>query len=125
MISYIINWPMFCIAFGAMLLLTFIMGLLGRHFYTQDVVIKKFSIMDLEMPATPLELVNLIKGLYKLPGDRSKKSIDSLKGQLYIDFLFMPFAYGSIFILCMLVSAKMDLAAGKYVFMILAWLQLA
>ncbi|MDB5199697.1 MAG: hypothetical protein JWO92_1660 [Chitinophagaceae bacterium] len=79
--------------------------------------------MDLEMPATPTELVNLIKGLYKLPEDTSKKAISALKGQLYIDFLFMPCAYGAIFLLCMLVSAKMQWPFGVNVFIILAWLQ--
>ncbi len=120
----IISWAMFCMAFGLMLLLTFIMSLQSLHFYTKDVVVKKFSIMDLEMPATSTELVNLIKGLYKLPEQKSKKAISALKGQLYIDFLFMPCAYGAIFLLCMLVSAKMQLSFGINIFMILAWLQL-
>ena len=55
---------LFCIAFGLMLFFSLIMGLQSRHFYTMDVVKKKFSIMDLELPATPTELVNLIKGLF-------------------------------------------------------------
>ena len=79
--------------------------------------------MDLELPATALELVNLIKGIYKLPPGRSKKTVSALKAQLYIDFLFMPCAYGAIFILCMLVSAKMELHAGRMVFITLAYLQ--
>ena len=123
MITFIVSWPMFCIAFGLMLLLSFIMGWQGLHFYTKDVVVKKFSIMDLEMPATPRELVNLIRGLYKLPRTNALKSIRSLRCQLYTDFLFMPCAYISIFIVCMLVSAKMELAAGTKVFVVLAWLQ--
>ena len=114
---------LFCITFGLMLLFTFIMKLMSLHFYTKDVVIKKFSIMDLEMPATAQELVNLIRGLYKLPAERSKKAVAALKGQLYIDFLFMPFAYGSVFLFCMLVSTKVQLFFGVNFFIIFAWLQ--
>ena len=114
---------LFCIAFGLMLLFTFIMKLQSNNFYTWDVVIKKFSIMDLEIPATPTELVNLIKGVYLLPEPGSKKTLGALKGQLFIDFLFMPFAYGSIYLLCMLVSAKMQSPFGITVFNIMAWLQ--
>lgn len=120
----IISWAMFCMAFGLMLLLTFIMSLQSLHFYTKDVVVKKFNIMDLELPATATELINLIRGLYKLPELQSKKAVNALKGQLYIDFLFMPCAYGTNFLLCMLVSAKMQLAFGINIFIILAWLQL-
>lgn len=121
---FIISWPLFCISFGFMLILSFFMGLQSKRFYTKDVVVKKFSIMDLEMPATARELVNLIKGLYKLPEDVSKRSIRALKGQLYLDFLFMPCAYGSIFIICMLVSGKMQMSFGMNVFSVLAWLQI-
>jgi hypothetical protein len=120
---FIQSWPLFCLAFGLMLLITLIMSAQSLYFYTQDVVEKKFNIMDLEMPATTIELENLIKGLYA-PGEKTKKALGALKGQLYIDFLFMPCAYGSIFLLCMLVSAKMQMPFGINVFIILAWLQL-
>ncbi len=124
MSTFIISWTLFCIAFGLTLLFRFIMAVQSSHFYTKDVVVKKFSIMELELPATPIELVNLIKGLYKLPEPASKKAISSLKSQLYIDFLFMPCAYGAIFLLCMLVSAKMKTSFGLNVFSLLAWAQL-
>ena len=124
MAIFIISWPLFCIAFGLMLLFTFIMSVQSLHFYTKDVVVKKFSIMELELPASPTELVNLIKGLYKLPEPQSKKAVNALKSQLYIDFLFMPCAYGTIFLLCMLVSAKMQMSFGVNVFTLLAWAQL-
>jgi|ERR1035437_1083773 hypothetical protein len=124
MAIFIISWPLFCIAFGLMLLFTFIMSVQSLHFYTKDVVVKKFSIMELELPASPTELVNLIKGLYKLPEPQSKNAVNALKSQLYIDFLFMPCAYGTIFLLCMLVSAKMQMSFGVNVFTLLAWAQL-
>jgi hypothetical protein len=122
---FIISWTLFTITFGLMLLFSFIMAVQGSHFYTYDHVEKKFSIMELEMPATPLELVNLIRGLYKLSTrDKALKAIKSLRYQLYLDFLFMPCAYGTIFILCMLVSAKMQSSFGHTIFTILAWAQL-
>ncbi|MBC7890190.1 MAG: hypothetical protein H7Z13_20130 [Ferruginibacter sp.] len=124
MLIIINSWAVFCVAFGLMLLLTIIMGRQSVHFYTKDVVVKKFSIMDLELPSSPAELVNLIRGLYKLPEPESIKAVKALKSQLYIDFLFMPCAYGAIFILCRLVSAKMQLSFGINIFIILAWLQL-
>ena len=117
------SWPLLCIVFGAMLILTLIMGMLSRYFYTHDVVEKKFSIMDLEIPATPLEMVNLIKGLYKLEPEKSRSAIRSLRAHLLLDFIFMPCAYGSIFILCMLVAAKMK-SFGVDIFIVLAWLQI-
>ncbi|MEX6688249.1 hypothetical protein QTN47_12120 [Danxiaibacter flavus] len=120
---YTINWQLFCIFFGIMLLISFLMALQGRHFYTKDVVIRKFSIMDLEIPATPLELKNVLAGLYDLPPEQSRKSIGALKGQLYLDFLYMPFAYGCIYIACALISGKMEHDAGKAVFTALAFLQ--
>ncbi len=123
---FIINWALFCITFGLMLLFSFIMSIQATHFYTRDGVVKKFSILELEMPATPKELANLIKGLYKLPEEHpaTKKASTALKAQLYIDFLFMPCAYGTIFILCMLVSAKMQYSGGAKIFSILAWAQI-
>ena len=117
------GWLIFCITFGVMLLSTFIMGRLSRHFYTKDVVFRRFSIMDIEWPGSALELQNLISGIYKLTPVRSLTVINSLKNHLYADFLFMPAAYGSIFLLCMKISWKMDYF-GPGVFAFLAWLQI-
>lgn len=119
------NLGLFCIAFGATLVLTLIMGLQSRHFYTKDVIVRKFSIMDLELAATATEIVNIVKGLYQLPDPRqSQAAVRALKGQLYIDFLYMPAVYGSIFLLCAHVSAKMTTILGQDLFIALAWLQL-
>lgn len=122
---FIINWTLLCITFGLMLLFSFIMSIQAAHFYTNDEVEKKFSIMELEFPATPMELRNLVRGLYKLPTrPRAIKTIKSLRCQLYIDFLFMPCAYGTIFLLCMLVAAKMQYSGGAKIFSVLAWAQI-
>lgn len=123
LLPVIYSWSLFCVAFGGMLCCALVMGRQSLHFYTWDVVVQKFSIMDLEFPSTPKELVTLIKGLYKLPADQSKQSLRALKGNLYVDFLFMPFAYGSIFLLCMQVAGKMELPIGRGTFVVLAWLQ--
>ena len=98
--SFLINygWIWFCIAFSVMLTTVFIMNLQSRKFYTQDIVLRKFSIIDLEFPASAQELVNIIKGIYALPGGQSQRTLRSLRGQLYVDFLFMPAAYIGIFI---------------------------
>ena len=102
-----IDWIYFCIFFGAMLLISFIMSLQSANLYTMHVVIRKFSIIDLQFPASAQELVIFIKGIFLLPVELSKKSLSALKGQLYFDFLFIPAVYGSVFILCMKVSIKM------------------
>lgn len=118
------NWSLFCILFGGMLLLTFIMRLQSVHFYTRDVVVRKFSIMELELPSTPKELANLVKGLYRLPEEQSMQAVRALKSQLYTDFLFMPFAYGTVLLFCLHAARKMNTSIGTGLFIILAFLQL-
>ncbi len=112
-----------CIAFGLLLVTIFIMHLQSRQFFTLDVVLRKFSIMELEFPASAHELVDVIKGIYALPDFQLQKTIRALKGQLIIDFFFMPAAYASIFLICMQVSSKMS-SIGHWIFAVLAWLQI-
>ena len=114
------NWPALCIFFGISLFLSLLMRWQSSYFYTMDIVLRKFSILDLEFPATQAELINTIKGLFKLPPENSHTSVKALKTQLYIDFIFTPFAYGFVAILCLLVSKKMSLTIGTNVFVILA-----
>lgn len=92
------------------------------YFYTKDVVLRKFSIMDIEFASSPQEMLNIIKGMYALSPEQSKKAVGALRSQLYVDFLFMPATYVGIYVLCMEVSAKMHYA-GKDIFLVLAWLQ--
>ncbi|MEO8763899.1 MAG: hypothetical protein ABI416_06420 [Ginsengibacter sp.] len=112
----------FCIAFGVMLLVGFVMSLQSANLYSLHVVVRKFSMIDLEFPASSQELISFIKGIFLLPGDLSKKSLKALKSQLYLDFIYMPALYGSIFMFCMKVSQKMT-SFGHPLFAILAWLQ--
>src|SRR3954463_7106466 len=99
-IEYLNNWLLFTVAFTLLLIVSLIMQKQSDNFYTQDVIVRKFSIMELEMPATSRELYNLVSGLFRLPPDESRRSLRALRGQLWLDFLFMPLAYGSIFLLC-------------------------
>ena len=117
LLQYLNNWQLLSISFGLMLLVSFKMMLQSRNFYTYHVTKRKFSMMELEIPATPLELVKIIKGLFELPEDEKKKSVSALKGQLWIDFIYMPLAYGSIFLICWRVSAKLETHIGYYVFL--------
>lgn len=121
--AYYLNfgWMSFCIVFGAMLLFSFLMSFQSKNFYTEHVVIRKFSMLDLEFPASALELVTYVKGIFKLPTGLAKKTLNALRGQLYFDFIFMLALYGSIFILCMKVSMKLT-SFGHELFAFLAWL---
>jgi len=125
------TWLWFTIAFAVMLLSSLIMAIQGRKFYTLDVVVRKFSILDLEFAATPKEISTIIRGIYRL-SEQPQGSNDNinpatvtsaLKGQLLVDFfLFMPATYGCIFILCMKVATKMT-PVGAEIFTALAYLQ--
>ena len=117
------GWMLICVTTGLFLFLGLILRLQSRQFCTLDVVVRRFSIMDLEFPASPRELTNIINGIYQLPSNRSEKTLRFVKAHLYTDFLFMPFAYGSIFIACIKVSEKMY-SFGHIVFVALAWLQI-
>ncbi len=113
----------FCVIFGLMLLLGAFAKLLSKNFYTLHVFVRKFSILDLEFPDSSLELTTYIRGIFLLPKELSRRSLRCLKIYLYLDFLFIPLVYGSLFLLCLLISAKFTFL-GHYIFLILAWLQL-
>ncbi len=119
------HWPLFTICVGLLLVSLCILIWQGRLFYTKDsAAIRKFSILELQMPATPEELVKLIKGIYKLPPVVTSITLRALKGQLWLNFLFMPLVYGSVFLLCWRVAQKMNTTVGYIVFTSLALVQL-
>jgi hypothetical protein len=113
----------FGIAFAVMLLATWLMGRQGRFFFTKDPIRRKFSILEMEFPAKSYDLENLINGIYMLPGD-AVKTIRALRAQFLLDYLlFIPAAYGGVFILCMHLAGDMQTAMGRYWFIGLAWAQ--
>lgn len=118
-----VSWMWFCIGFGAIALIAFIMHLQSKNFYTLHVFVRKFSILDLEFPDSSLELATYIQGIFLLPKELSSKSLRALKGQLYLHLLFIPFMYATIFLLCMHLSHKMNFL-GNYIFALLAWIQI-
>lgn len=117
------DWMYFCIAVGIALLVNLLMSFVNKKFFLMHVVIRKFSILDLEFPASAQELATIVKDIFKLPGDLLKKTLKALKTHLYLDFIFMPALYISIFIFSMNVAMKM-IYFGHKLFGILAWLQL-
>ncbi|KAA5533484.1 hypothetical protein F0919_13160 [Taibaiella lutea] len=117
-------WFHFCIAFGGMLTGTFIMGRLGNRFYTMDPLKRKVSMLALEFPAKETEVANILKGVFLLDEEEKKASINSFRWQIILDFLlFMPCAYGSIFILCSTIAPTLK-STGENIFMILAYAQI-
>lgn len=117
------GWDWICLTFGATILIGFFMHLLSKNFYTLHVFVRKFSILDLEFPVSALELATYIKGIFLLPKELSQKSLQSLKRRFYLNFLFIPLKYLTVFLLCIRLSQKMSYL-GNYIFIILAWIQI-
>lgn len=118
-----VSWGCICLTFGAAILIGFFMYLLSKNFYTLHVFVRKFSMLDLEFPVSALELTTYIKGIFLLPKELSQKSLHSLKRRLYLNFLFIPLKYLTVFLLCIRLSQKMSYL-GDYIFIILAWIQI-
>ncbi|MBK9337784.1 MAG: hypothetical protein IPM98_15000 [Lewinellaceae bacterium] len=120
------GWTWFCIAFGAALLLSLMMERISAVLITKDRSLRKFMVIDLEFPSNPRDLPGIINGIYALPDPAKKQKVEqALKRILYLDFLFMPAVYGSIFLLCLLVAGKFPASSiGQKFFMVLAWAQL-
>lgn len=116
------SWMCFVILVGIALFTSIVMSILARKFRTHYGVTRKFSIMDLEFPSSRRDYHKIINGIYRLPD--SAKILSALRGNLLVDFLFMPAIYGLIFILCMNVSTKMESDWGEFGFQLFAWLQL-
>jgi hypothetical protein len=116
-------WLYFDIAFALMLLSTWLMERQAAFFYTKDPLKRKFSMLEMEFPATKLDLPFMIQGIYLLP-DQAKKTVNAVRIQLLLDcFLFIPFTYGGIFVLCMQVAEKFYTSFGYWLFIGLAWSQ--
>lgn len=124
MMIHITGWMLFCVAVALLSVTALLMQWMGGFLITKDVLVRDFTILDLELASKEIEIDNTIKGITQLEPDISAKVIRFLKGMLYADFLFMPAAYGGIFIACMKVAYKMP-ESGQIYFSILGWLQAA
>lgn len=112
-----------CFSLGIVLVIGLLMNFLSNNFYTLHVFVRKFSFLDLGSPATPLELATYINGIYALPKALGERSLRSLKTYLALNFLFMPFWYGTIFLLCVQLSMKFT-GSGHLFFLTLGWVQI-
>jgi hypothetical protein len=117
------SWLLFSICICLATACSYWMMQMARNFFTRDGSMHSFSIMDLEFPSSAKNFANLINGIYKLDPELSKKCLRSLKLNLWVDFLFMPAIYGSIFILCMHVAAHTHYI-GPTIFGVVGWLQI-
>ncbi|MDN3579227.1 hypothetical protein [Mucilaginibacter flavus] len=117
------TWCYFLICLAVLLSATIVMSIQSRGFVTMGQGKKSFSIFDLEFPVSGKALINLITGIDKLPPAESARSKRALKGQLYVDFIYMPGVYLGIFLLCMKTATKIP-NVGGYIFAVLAWFQL-
>ncbi|WP_423149335.1 hypothetical protein [Rubrolithibacter danxiaensis] len=116
-------WLYFTACFTLFLLTSWIMKRQSRYFFTMGHTRQRFSIFDLEFPATSAELIKLIKGIDELPNaNEAKVSKTALRSQLLTDFLFMLAVYPAVFMLCMKTASKMQ-STGQAVFVVLAYLQ--
>lgn len=110
-------WFYFAVCFTLFLITTYIMVRLGRHFCIHkagaDV---PFSIMDLMMPLSERELVNMC-----LTMPESSKT--AVRRQLTVDYLYMFGVYPGVALLCGIAANKME-HIGKWFFWILAAAQL-
>lgn len=108
---------------AVVVLSSWLMARQGRYFFTKDPLKRKFTILEMEFPAKSYELERLINGIYALP-DEAAKTIRALRKQLLLDYLlFIPAAYGTIFVLCMYVAHNTATGFGACIFAGLAWAQ--
>jgi hypothetical protein len=114
---------LFFAAYILMLVTAAIISALGRRFMTHRYTDRAFDIIDLEFPVNAKEMQTVINGIYRLSPEKSESSSRALKTQLLIDFLFMPAAYGTVFLMCW-VAAHYVPAWWSAFFQAIAWVQL-
>ena len=108
-------WLLFIGCFTGMLLITVWMAAIARRFYTNKDGLRSFSIFDLEFAATEA----MLDKIFAFSTDDTRKQ---LRKHLLVDFLFMPFVYLVIALLCYKTALKMEFY-GYYFFLGLAALQ--
>ncbi len=118
------GWMWFCIASGATLLLALLLQRFDSVLATKVGAQRSFTVIDLEFPSNPKDIPNTINGIFALSESRQQQVVQALKRSLYLDFLFMPAVYGTIFLLCMLIADKCGPhSIGRTFFATFAWLQ--
>lgn len=108
-------WLLFTGCFTLLLLTTFWMAAIARKFYTNKDGLRSFSIFDLEFAATE----TMLDKIFAFSTNDTRKH---LRKHLLLDFLYMPFVYITIALLCYKTAMKMELY-GYYLFLGLAALQ--
>ncbi len=114
--------------FAAALALQLVFGLLKarqqRKFrYLRGAAITKFSIMDLELPASPASICNIMSGIDNLPPADAAQTRRALRMNLLLDFVYMAGAYPAIFLLCTYCAGHMESGGiGYWIFKGLAFL---
>jgi len=115
-------WLLLVTSFALALITSFLMQIESRKFFTVRIIRQRFSMLDFQFPASPPSLKRLITGINALGNEEGTRVKKALKNQVYIDFLFMPGCYATVFLVCMYTSYRMEFL-GQYIFAILAWLQ--
>lgn len=106
-------------------LTSFVMARQSKQFYTMSHGVRqRFSIIDLELPSSAQELTGLLRGIGEQPEADCLAVRSAVRGQLWVDFLFMPGIYCAIFLLCMKAAQLLDWLPGRSFFAVLAWAQL-
>lgn len=116
------SWAELCILLLSLLALLLIKIYQAKLFYTNHLFVRKFNMLDLQFPSSPVELSFYIKGLFCFPEPVSKKITGALKSYLLLNYLYYPIFCLFIFAFCMKASEKFG-AWGKPFFIFLAWLQ--
>lgn len=112
------------IAILAALLIGAAMKYMQKHLKTvRRTTSRSFSIIDLEFMAKHEDFDKTIRGIFDLPATEPKSVLRKLKSILWLDFLFMPAAFGSIFFISMYVACRPDSGSfGAPFFAFSAWL---
>jgi len=112
------------IALLAALLIGAVMKYMGKNLKTERRSnVRNFSIIGLEFIAKHEEFDKTIKGIFRLTASEQKCVLQKLRSILWLDFLFMPAAFGSIFCISMYVACGLYPGSfGARFFALSAWL---
>lgn len=117
--------PWFLACLGLAVFTALVMKRQGEAFFTWRLVRQSFGIIDLELPGTPSELQALLLGIDALPNGEGAAVKRAVRGQLWVDFLFMAGIYPGTFLLCMKAAGLLAAPWAQGLFGLLAWAQAA